>query len=286
MIGASSTTKGIVLFLALTALLSLPFWIISSVTEELALPLLLAPMVAAMITRYIFQRNVRNLGWKMMKSDLHPRWWGWSNTRYLALGWVLPPFIAIVVYGVTWIAVADSFSNEDSAVDVLISFLSIGSGLVLFLSVLAIGEEAGWRGFLFPELLKKTNFLTASIIGGVVWGLWHFPLIIFAPEVFDFGELPLLFALPMFTLIFIPVSAVLGWLQVKTGSFWPAVIAHGSHNALTLSFFNDLTSNDGAARYIAGEVGVGLLVVWVIVALILLRRSPLADQPSTRTEHA
>jgi hypothetical protein len=53
-----------------------------------------------------------------------------------------------------------------------------------------------------------------------------------------------------------------------------------------LSFFNDLTSNDGAARYIAGEVGVGLLVVWVIVALILLRRSPLADQPSTRTEHA
>ncbi|MDA0799104.1 MAG: CPBP family intramembrane metalloprotease [Chloroflexi bacterium] len=283
---SNSPTKGIGVFLALTALLSLPFWIIASVTGEFALPLLLAPMVAAMITRYIFQRNVRNLGWEMMKSDLHPRWWGWSNTRYLALGWALPPLIAIIVYGVTWIAVADSFSNEDSAVDVLVSFLSVGTGLVLFLSVMAIGEEVGWRGFLFPELLKKTNFFNASVIGGVVWGLWHFPLIIFAPEVFDFGELPLIFALPMFTLIFIPVTAVLGWLQMKTGSVWPAVIAHGSHNALTLSFFNDLTSQDGAAPYIAGEVGVGLLVAWAIVAFILLRRSPLAIQISPRTEQS
>jgi membrane protease YdiL (CAAX protease family) len=276
MVKSGSTTMKISVFLALTALLSLPFWVITAMTEEFAAPLLLAPMVAAIIPRYIFHRNVRDLGWPLMKSESHPHRWQWNNTRFLAISWALPPVIALVVYGITWIAVADSFATDDGFGDILISFVSIGTGLMLFLSILAIGEEVGWRGFLFPELLKKTNFLTASIISGVVWGVWHFPLIIFAPEVFDFGELPLYFALPMFTLIFIPVSAVLGWLRMRTGSVWPAVIAHGSHNALTLSFFNDLTSVDGAAPYIAGEVGVGLLAAWGIAAFMLVRRHPLA----------
>ena len=89
--------------------------------------------------------------------------------------------------------------------------------------------------------------------------------------VFDFGGLPLGFAVPMFTLILIAVSVVLAWLRMKTGSIWPAVIVHGSHNSFTLSFFNDLTSETGDAPYIAGEVGIGLLVAWGIVALVSWR---------------
>lgn len=64
----------------------------------------------------------------------------------------------------------------------------------------------------------------------------------------------------MFTLSLTVVSIFLAWLRLKTGSVWPAVIAHGSHNSLTLNFFNNMTSQEGAAPYIAGEIGVGLLV--------------------------
>ena len=156
--------------------------------------------------------------------------------------------------------------------------------MVLFLAVLHTGEEVGWRGFLLPELTRRTGFLTASVITGLIWAVWHYPLIFFAPEVFDFGGLSLYFGVPMFTLTLIAVSVVLGWLRLKTGSVWPAVIAHGSHNSFTLSFFNDLTSETGAAPYIAGEVGIGLLVAWGIVALtawrIYSKSHPVSKQAS------
>ena len=43
------------------------------------------------------------------------------------------------------------------------------------------------------------------------------------------------------------------------------------HNSFTLAFLNDMTSQTGSAPYIAGEVGVGLLISWGIVALVCWR---------------
>lgn len=258
--------KGIATFLVLTFALSLPFYIITAKTDDLALPLLLAPMLAALITRYIYRRNVRDLGWKLMKTEAQPRWWHWDNSRFLGLSYALPPLIGVLVYGLTWAFLPGSFSTEDDASGILLAFVSAATVGFLFLFVLSIGEEVEWRGFLLPELTKSTCFPVAAVISGLVWAMWHYPLIFFAPEVFDFGNLPLYFAVPMFTLSLIAVSFFLGWLRMKTGSVWPAVIAHGSHNSITLSFFNDLTSQSGSAPYIAGEAGIGLLIVWGIVA--------------------
>ena len=77
--------------------------------------------------------------------------------------------------------------------------------------------------------------------------------------------------MPVFTLSLVVVSVFLAWLRLKTGSVWPAIIAHGSHNSFTLTFFNDLTSQSGIAPYVAGEVGIGLLVVWGVVAGVFWR---------------
>jgi uncharacterized protein len=37
------------------------------------------------------------------------------------------------------------------------------------------GEETGWRGFALPRLLTRFTPLTAAIILGVIWGIWHAP---------------------------------------------------------------------------------------------------------------
>ena len=39
-----------------------------------------------------------------------------------------------------------------------------------------LGEEIGWRGFLLPKLLERLGPLTASLVVGIVWYLWHLPL--------------------------------------------------------------------------------------------------------------
>jgi membrane protease YdiL (CAAX protease family) len=44
----------------------------------------------------------------------------------------------------------------------------------------SLGEEIGWRGFLLPELLRRMNPLAASLVLGVVWGLWHLPIDLYA----------------------------------------------------------------------------------------------------------
>jgi membrane protease YdiL (CAAX protease family) len=260
--------KGITTFLVLTFALSLPFYVIAGYTDELPILILLAPGIAALITRLIYQRNLRNLGWKLMKTDSQPRWWHWENSRYLALSYALPILIGIMVYGATWAFVPDSISIAGDASATLVAFVTAATVGVLFLAALSIGEEVAWRGFLLPELTKVSSFPIAAAASGLVWAVWHYPLIMFAPGLFDFSGLQLYFTLPMFTLSLIAVSVVLGWIRLKTGSVWPAVIAHGSHNSFTLTFLNDMTVQSGVTPYIASEVGIGLLLTWTIVALV------------------
>lgn len=40
----------------------------------------------------------------------------------------------------------------------------------------AFGEEPGWRGFLFPHLLKKYTFFQSAILIGIIWAIWHLPM--------------------------------------------------------------------------------------------------------------
>ncbi|WP_052424068.1 CPBP family intramembrane glutamic endopeptidase [Nonomuraea candida] len=103
------------------------------------------------------------------------------------------------------------------------------SGIVvstLFASVTAFGEEWGWRGFLLPRLLPL-GYGRAIVASGLVWGLWHAPLTLLGwnyPGLGPWAVLP-------FTLFCVAAGAVLGWLRLRTGSVWPAVIGHGALNA-------------------------------------------------------
>jgi len=51
--------------------------------------------------------------------------------------------------------------------------------LPTILSLIILGplsEEYGWRGFAIKRMLKCTSANVASLIIGLVWALWHFPL--------------------------------------------------------------------------------------------------------------
>ena len=88
-------------------------------------------------------------------------------------------------------------------------------------------EEAGWRGFALPELQTRHSPLVASLILGVIWGLWHTPLH-FGPAYGGSGWLGLAMQTMLGT---VPASILLTWLFNRTKSSLLAVwVAHGSMN--------------------------------------------------------
>src|ERR1051325_7008488 len=85
---------------------------------------------------------------------------------------------------------------------------------ILIACFFALGEEIGWRGFLVPELSRFMNFTQVGLISGVIWTLWHFPLILFGNY---HGAGPLWYSLAMFTLLVMATSFVQAWLRLASG---------------------------------------------------------------------
>ena len=92
--------------------------------------------------------------------------------------------------------------------------------------VIYFGEEFGWRAYLFPKLEQLTGTIPALIFTGMIWGIWHLPALLSGLNFGkDFPGYPgsnvLLMCLqPILYGIFLTM------LTQKSGSVFPAVIAH------------------------------------------------------------
>jgi membrane protease YdiL (CAAX protease family) len=149
---------------------------------------------------------------------------------------------------------------------VLAIFATLG---VLQSMFFTLGEEIGWRGFLVPELARTWSFTTTALITGAIWSIYHYPLILFA----DYNSAaPKWFALSVFTWSVIADSFMYAWLRLKSGSVWTAVIIHASHNLFIQQVFDPMTNDRGMTMYVTTEFGVGLAIVYSVVAFYCWRR--------------
>lgn len=102
---------------------------------------------------------------------------------------------------------------------------------------MTLGEEGGWRGFLYPELEKKYGVRKSLIFGGIIWGLWHLPLTIQGHNYgLHYWGFPLV-GIAMMCLFSITAGILLAWLTKKTDSIWPAVFCHSAINAFGPAFY-------------------------------------------------
>ena len=236
-----------------------------------------SPMVAAIITRLIFQRNLRGFGW------------GWGKTRYQAVAYGLAFLLPLVSFALLWLlgfggfsdeayiaeaqtAFADKFGlNISSPLLVLMAAIALNGTLGLFIAFGGIGEELGWRGFLVPELYKHYDFTKTALISGTIWAVFHWPLLILlmGPRL---GVSPW----PMLAISLVAgigLSTIMAWLRLRSGSVWTAVIFHLGLNIHTQGFFQNLTTETSwLTNYVSGEHGLMLALVSAAVGYWFWRR--------------
>jgi membrane protease YdiL (CAAX protease family) len=138
--------------------------------------------------------------------------------------------------------------------------------LPLFLAILTLtdglGEELAWRGFALPRLLTRYNALVASVVLGVIWALWHLPLL--------WTEGNGMFHLPVWLLLLdlTAKSILFTWVFLHTrGSVLIAMLFHGATNLFLVS--PEVVSTGDFQVAVLAMVGK-----WVLVGIVLVVAGP------------
>jgi membrane protease YdiL (CAAX protease family) len=256
-------TRRIIVYLAIVFAISTIFYILINRSGGLengndvyVILLMWSPAVAGLLTTFIFQRNFRGMGW------------GFGRPLYYLIGYLLPLIYAGIVYGLVWLLGLGELQTGalgDNPAGSLLSTLTLG---VLGAALLAVGEEIGWRGLLVPQLARQHPFARTALISGVIWGIWHIPLIIGGG--YSSGA-PTWFAIICFMFSIIGMSFAFAWLRLASGSIWPAVLMHATHNTFIQSVMDSITADTGNTEYFTTEFGLGLAIMGILVGLLFWR---------------
>jgi uncharacterized protein len=141
-----------------------------------------------------------------------------------------------------------------------------------------LGEELGWRGFILPRLQARRTALGASLLLGLIWGLWHIPLY-FVPGTGQFetvsGGTSPAFAIGAFVVWTIGLSILFTWLFNQTRSSLIVVILF--HASINLgAFMPAAVGSTGAASFLYA------IVTWIVAVVVVYRygRTTLARGPA------
>ena len=141
--------------------------------------------------------------------------------------------------------------------------------------LLAVGEEAGWRGFLYPQLKAKFGKRQGWLIGGVIWGMWHWPLIWLIGYEYgtDYAGFPIVGML-IFCIFTTAVGVLCDWLYEKTNCIWIPSIFHGAINAAGTVPVVICIANTGSV-ILLGPAPIGVLagLPFIICSMILFVKS-------------
>ena len=99
----------------------------------------------------------------------------------------------------------------------------------------SLGEESGWRGVMYPFLKEHLGVTFGRIVGGILWGVWHWPLILIGSYFYgnEYPGYPILG--PVMICVALTVFGIfIDYLYEKSGSILVASLAHGAMNAAAM----------------------------------------------------
>ena len=238
-----------------------------------ATPVMLSVGVATILTCLIRKKDLASLGW------------GWGNWKYQWLSYLLPLAIATLAYLIIWFTGWGGWYNTGFVLEQMQAYNLpdwSSSGIILFHLCLTasysfilllpsvLGEEIGWRGFLVPELARFMSFTNVALVSGLIWSLWHWPMMF--KGFYGNDVTPLYYQLFFFTLLLVSYSVIMTYLRLKTGSLWTAVIFHMSANVFLQKVFTPLTVENESSAWYVNEFGAVPALVAFAFAVFFWRK--------------
>ncbi len=126
-------------------------------------------------------------------------------------------------------------------------------------AIFAMTEEIMWRGYL-AQAFAGLSFCKKYATIGVLWGLWHIPLIALG---YNYGAANALPGVVLFVGFCVVMSLVLGFVVERTRSVWLAAVLHGTFNGFSQVML--LLVVGGSSLLASSAVGIVSLVAWLVV---------------------
>jgi uncharacterized protein len=235
------------------------------------LPVTWTPAAASVVARLVLREGF---------ADVSFRLGGRRGWKAIGLALIFPIVIGLIAYGIAWATGLARFDppqptgllsslvgDTASPVTIFVVLLALTATIGAIIAALsAAGEEIGWRGYMLTRLIDA-GVPRPVLASGLIWGLWHIPLVL--GGVYVAGSSPVVSAV----LLMVTVTSfgfVFARMRLETGSIWPAIALHAAWNSIIQSAFDPATTGAGAALWV-GEAGILTALALVVAAVIFSR---------------
>ncbi len=251
-----------------------------AVFQLLLMVCMFMPFLAALIAKI----PLKGMGWiPKLKGNI-----GW-----ILLAWFGPMILTILGAVIFYIIFPDRLDwtgsymaiqmgeeamAEVQAVGITIPLLTIitivqaSSYAPLINGLFGLGEEVGWRGVMYPMLKDKLGRVKGMILGGIIWGAWHWPAMVLAGYEYglEYWGAPFL-GMAMFCLYATVAGIILDVLYEKTKCIWVPSVGHGAINA-TVGVPVLMLNAEFADQLTIGPLPIGIvsMIPYIITAILLL----------------
>ena len=215
------------------------------------------PAIAAVLTRLITKEGLHD---DMLRLKLR------GNIKYYVIA-LLVPLAGGLIRGAVLLAGLNTVNDTLSPL-MRSSLVMQAFWMSLVMAFNTFGEEYGWRAYMNPKMESLMGKPATVIVGGILWGVWHAPLTVVGHNFgTDYWGFPWL-GIVMMSGYCICTGMFLMWLTQKSGSVYPAAIAHAANNNGSLymaaAVSGGLTATAGA---VFSEALAGIAVQAAIYAL-------------------
>ena len=265
--------KTIVIYLVFAFLLAWVMWgflallgidMLSPLGTVIMIASMWMPAAAVLVTKKV------NGGARIMGPSFKPKFKG--NKRWYLFAWLTPIIVGVLGGALYFCIFPDHFDpvtglQRPSLFSEIILTVTIA---VLLAVPRTLGEEIGWRGFLFPAVRSRTTEVKSNIICGIIWGLWHAPVITMG---LNYGTgypgFPWIGILAM-CLSCTFLGIFLSYSTGKSGSIWPAALGHGANNAATGLWALFLGEGYTEGVFFKLSIGVIVPIPYIVLGVVLL----------------